>query len=332
MDKTVLLKTQLHEASKLGKLKEFKYQRLSVILLDNFIEIQLRYLMEGRFYFDGFGMLGKKYKQKQRRNIVNYYEELLKGCVRESIISSDEKKLLLFCHEVRNNLYHKIQEEELLVGVAIRILHKIISEKQPGWGNAKFVTQLKEKTFDPFNSGKGKDSAYFNGNTEEEWEYFFKKYFNFIDKREKSVQALLSENIKFKIKQTKINIKFISEEFAVYFPYAKNWTFNGFCFFYSFKNINRDKIEEIKEDEKDGKLRYEELFNQYRKSWKNINKNKLEVIKSCADDMVKYPLVKSLEKYISIRSEMNMIYDAFNSASIELDKEIQFRSDAARGK
>ena len=52
MEKTVLLKTQLNEASKFGKSKDFKNQRLSVILLDNFVEIQLRCLIDERLYDD----------------------------------------------------------------------------------------------------------------------------------------------------------------------------------------------------------------------------------------------------------------------------------------
>ena len=41
---------------------------------------------------------------------------------------------------------------------------------------------------------------------------------------------------------------------------------------------------------------------------------------------------KSLEKYISLRTEVNMINDALMSAAVDLDGAIQDAIDIARGK
>ena len=333
MEKTVLLKTQLNEASKFGKSKDFKNQRLSVILLDNFVEIQLRCLIDERLYDDQLNshLSEKKYKQKRKIKIIKYYGELLEACVDESIISEDEKKLLLFCHDVRNNLYHKIQEEKLLVKVSLIILHKIINEKQPDWGNGLGVTLCKGKKFDPFVNKKGKESPWFNSNTNEEWEYFFKNYFNFIDKRQKSIQKLLIENIKNKIKKTRKNFKFVNKEYSIMFPYAKKWKFNEFCLYFSFKNRNNDKIEETKEDNINGEKLYKKLFDDYKRNWRKIDNNRLKIIEKQANELAKLSIIESLEKYKSVAREMNMIYDAFNSASSVLDREIQMEIDRARG-
>lgn len=49
MERVLLLKTQLVEAAKLADSSDFAKQRLAVILLDNFIEIQLSELMKKKF-------------------------------------------------------------------------------------------------------------------------------------------------------------------------------------------------------------------------------------------------------------------------------------------
>jgi len=334
MDKTILLKTQLNEAAKLAKKTDVRYKRLSVILLDNFIEIQLRCLISNRLQLDGlWGYTEKKYKQKQRNKINLYYGELLKACVKEKIITSNNKKLLSFCHEVRNNLYHKINEEELLIKAAIQILYKIITDKQPKWGNGYNTTLILPAKNDPFYNKKNKDASLYNTNSEEEWGYFLNNYFNTLDRRKKNVQRLLSDHIINKINEIKSNIKFTVEgEFSYYFPYAEKWGFNEYCLFFSFFNLNKAKIEELQEDKYTFKKNYEDLLKKYTVSWKRINSNKLEQFKLLSNKIIKLSISDALEEYLKIKDELNMVSDAFKSASIKLDKEIQFQTDLARGK
>lgn len=336
MDKTILLKTQLNEAAKLAKQAEIRYKRLAVILLDNFVEIQLRCIFKGRLYFDGllWQYQKKKYKQKQRNKINSYYEELLKACVKEKIINSDHKKLLLFCHGVRNNIYHNIDEEELLVKIAIKILYKIIKEKQPKWGNGYHSTLILPAGSDPFEIKKSNNDAFGNNtNVKEEWDYFFKTYFNILDKREKSIQCLLGDYIKNKILEIKSNIKFITDDgFSQVFSYAKGWGFNEYCLHFSFLNSNKSKIEELKEDPKSFKRKYRILLKDYVKNWKIINSSKLINFQSISKKIITLSVPKALEEFIKIKKELDMVYKAFESASIQLDKEIQFQIDLARGK
>jgi len=66
MEKVVLLKTQLVEAARLGRSDDFRMQRLAVILLDNFVEIQLSSLIKEKFRWDSaFTFQEKKYKESQ---------------------------------------------------------------------------------------------------------------------------------------------------------------------------------------------------------------------------------------------------------------------------
>lgn len=334
MEKVVLLKTQLVEAARLGKSEEFRFKRLAVILLDNFVEIQLSALIKEKFSWDGaFIFQEKKYKQRDRKKILNYYDELLKTCVKESIINEQELFLLSFCHDIRNNLYHKIDEEELLVNVALRILKEIITNRQPEWKTARRFTSFSSKSFDPYGSSK-KKGLLPGGNSEEDWRYFLNKYFDFIDKRKASSSSLLSKSLILKIKATRLNYSFIKNEFHIFFPYAVDWEFNDYLLHYSCKNVNHEKIQEIKE-QKDKEIRqrnYNDLFDEYEKHWQFKKYERLNKIELKAKEMLKSDTYNSLEKYISLRTETNMIYEAIGRAASELDAEIQYEIDIARGK
>lgn len=334
MEKVVLLKTQLVEAARLGRSDDFRMQRLAVILLDNFVEIQISSLIKEKFRWDSaFTFQEKKYKQRERRKVLNYYDELLKTCVKENIIEEQELFLLSFCHDVRNNLYHKIDEEKLLVSVALRILQELITKKQPDWKSARGFTSYSSDSYDPFAKTKEKGWR-MNGNSKEDWEYFLKKYFDFIDKRKSTSSSLLSKNLIEKIKDSRSNYKFAITEFDIFFPYAKNWEFNDYLLYYSFKNLNHEAIEEIKElDDKDEKKSaYQKLYKDYKEKWRYKKYDRLKKIEEKAKEMAKLDTYKSLEKYISLRTEVNMIHEALMSAASDLDGAIQHAIDVARGK
>lgn len=334
MDKVVLLKTQLVEAARFGKSEDFRFKRLAVILLDNFIEIQLSALIKEKFNWDGaFIFQNKKYKQKERIKILNYYDELLKTCVKENIINEQELFLLSFCHDIRNNLYHKIGEEELLVNVALRVLNEIIIIRQPEWKNARMFTTYNIKSHDPYRVNK-KTNPFRGGNSQIEWKYFLNKYFNFIDNRMATSSSLLSKSLISKIKATRLNYRFLKREFHIFFPYAEDWKFNDYLLHYSFKNVNKDRIEEIKEliGKEKQQQEYDGLFAEYEKKWHAKKYERLKNIEDKAKEMLKLDTYKSLEKYISLRIETNLIYEAIGGAASDLNGAIQFAIDVARGK
>lgn len=151
MEKVVLLKTQLAEAATFARSKRFGHKRLAVILLDNFIEIQLSALMQKNFLWDEGLFSPKKYTLERKTKVLNHYDELLKVCVKEQIITSDELRLLSYCHEIRNNLYHKGEEEKVLTQAAITILYHIIIKYQPHWKSAKNFTAWTNNFEDPYN-------------------------------------------------------------------------------------------------------------------------------------------------------------------------------------
>jgi len=177
MEKIILLKTQLVEASKLCKSNHFRYRRMAVILLDNFIEIQLNSSIKSIFKYDGiFKFQEKKYTENNRKYILKNYDKLLDASYKEGFISKQEQYKLTFCHEIRNKLYHLLKEDSLLVEIALTILIDIIKVKQPLWKNAEDGVVYEGAT-DPFTKYGKNDYAIPSTNSEQEWCYFLNFYF-----------------------------------------------------------------------------------------------------------------------------------------------------------
>lgn len=334
MEKVVLLKTQLAEAVKYAKMDDFRFQRIAVILLDNFVEIQLKGLIKEKFFWDGKLIFQeKKYSEKHRERILNNYDELLKTSEKENFINAKERFMLAFCHNVRNNLYHNIGKEALLVKVAIQILHSIILEKQPNWKNTKGFTTITVKTNDPYRR-KNEKLARLSGNSDKDWTYFMEKYFNILDKRKCTTSKLLYYNMIQKIRNIRENYRFLRKEYTHFFPYAANWEFNDYLLHYSFKIENHTKLEVIKEN-KSKEYRKKEFMNEFIKfqsQWHYKKYTRLREIEKKAKELSHLDMFGSLEKYLSLREELNLIHDSIGNAASDLDGSIQLAIDIARGK
>lgn len=321
MEKVILLKTQLEEAARFGKRKDFRYQRLAVIFLDNFVEIQLNSLTKQKFLFDTelSKYKEKKYVEKYRRRVLTYYDELLKFSVNENIINEEQRYLLSFCHNVRNNLYHSIQEEKLFVRISLKILKDFITEKQPKWKNTSIFTSYTQSTEDPY---KFKNLS---TNSEDDWRYFLKKKFNFIDERTSKPSNLLRKFVFEKMSNAKENYKLLKNEFADYFPYAENWGFNEFIYYYYFKSLHLEKLKEIGEIE-DLKERNETrrlLEENYKSTWKQKRFSRIKAIENKAKSMSKLNIFKSLEIFISLRDEINLISLGLENAVKDLSYQME---------
>lgn len=329
MEKVVLLKTQLAEAARFGKSKEFRYQRLAGIFLDNFVEIQLNSLAKQKFLFDTelSKFQEKKYTEKYRRRVLNHYDELLKFAVCEGIISEDEKYLLAFCHNVRNNLYHSIKEEKLFVAISIKVLKDIITQKQPHWKSTSLFTAHTGTIIDPY---KYKNIT---SNSPEDWTKFLNQYFDFIDKRTSKPSNLLRKFILEKMRTARTNYKFLKNEYADYFPYAEDWGFNEYIYYYYFKSLHAEKLREISEieDKKERDNSRKLLEEEYKNTWKKKKPSRIEAIEKKAKSMSNANIFKSLEIYTSLRDEINLISQGLENAASDLYAQIDLEAEMANG-
>ena len=329
MEKVILLKTQLAEAARFGKSKEFRYQRLAGIFLDNFVEIQFNSIAKQKFLFDTelSKFQEKKYTEKYRRRVLNHYDELLKFAVSEGIISEQEKYLLAFCHNVRNNLYHSIKEEKLFVAISIKVLKDIITKKQPHWKNTSLFTAHTGTIIDPY---KYKNVT---SNSPEDWTKFLNQYFDFIDKRTLKPSNLLRKFILEKMRATRNNYKFLKNEFADYFPYAEDWGYNEYIYYYYFKTLHAEKLKEINEieDKKEKDNSRKSLEEEYKNTWKKKKLSRIEAIEKKAKSMSNIDISKSLEIYTSLRDEINLISQGLENAASDLYAQIDLEAEIANG-
>lgn len=249
------------------------------------------------------------------------------------MITADEKQLLSFCHKVRNNLYHKGDEEKLLTQVAIIILHDIIKKYQPKWKSGRMFLSYHLKTVDPY---KIKENNLFRSsrNSEQDWNTFLEKYFKVIDGRNKSASRLISDFLILKITEAKESYKFAQTEFDIFFPHTKNWRFNEFILHYSFLKVYENDLERIKfiEDKIERRNQVQNLQENYLKSWRFKKEERLDILKKAFEKLPDLPIERCLEKFISFREETFLFYDALNEAARDLDNAIQNAIDKARDK
>lgn len=330
MEKVNLLKTQLAEAAEFANSNRFGHKRLAVILLDNFIEIQLTSLMKQKFEWNVY-LKGNIYSIDRKFKIQNHFDELIKASLEEEIITPNEKMLLGFCHKIRNNLYHKANEEKLLTQVAIIILSDIIKEHQHKWKNARMLTSYRSDTIDPYEIG---NSSISSGNSEENWKKFLEKYFVIIDSTDKTSSKLISNFLIEKIKDAKEYYKFIQSEFNIFFPYTKDWTFNDFVLHYSFKITKESQLEKIKENSciTEQKNEVIKLQKEYLTKWKIKKPERLDVLEKSFEKIDNLPIEKSIEKFITYRDETYLYYDSLLKAAQDLDDAIENSINIARGK
>jgi len=329
MERVILLKTQLAEAAKLAIATDFAHQRLAVILLDNFIEIQLSSLMKKKFsYDDMFLSKPPKYNYALRKQITYNYDVLLKSVIDESIITADERDLLVFCHDVRNNLYHKIEEEHLVTSIALQFLVGLINKYQPQWRSGRDIMSWNMKTKDPYATADGNRFMH-DTNTEAEWTAFLVTHFNCIPTGTKTPAELLTEHLANKIERAKEHYEFLLEEYAIFSPGSKDWKLNEFLRWYSFFNVNDFEIKRLQKEV--GAVEYNSAFKKlivdYANKWRPVNENRLLALENGIKKLQGGSGHQALVKFKSYRKEVYMIHEALSRAVGDLEAQIDIAID-----
>lgn len=331
MEKVILLKTQLAEAALLAKKRTYPNDRLAVILLDNFVEIQLSSIMKNKFDFDGTYNREKKYSFVARKKILNNYDDLLRACVEEKVIESKDLRLLTFCHAVRNNLYHKGGEEKPLTRIALSILHDLILNYQSTWKSTRIFTSWGANSDDPY---KRKDQPPMSGNSREDWGHFLNTYFTFLDHASTKPAIILSEFLLEKIYDAKGSFQFIRNDFSDFYPGTEDWIFNDFVREFSFLTRQKHEIAVIKENP-DKAVAESELLSlrrSFRDNWRFKKEVRLDKLEEKVKTIAELPISECLEKYNSLKDEIFMFNEALGAAAVRLDGDIQLAMDIARGK
>ena len=110
---------QLGEAIALAKNKVFEYKRISLILFDNMVENLL--LTQNNIKLHHLFAIGQitKNKYKKINDGFNRFENIVSQSYKLGVIEEKEKPIIEYCHKARNNLYHKLFEDERITEFCI---------------------------------------------------------------------------------------------------------------------------------------------------------------------------------------------------------------------
>ncbi len=328
MNKLVSLKLQLAEAAKYIRTGSPSHQRLAVILLDNFIELQLTSQFKEKLMYDSLLPISiRKYSTKKQRNISKYHEKLLEACVNEQIITYEQSVLLSFCHDVRNKNYHHGKDDSLLTKVSVKLLYDLIFEYQPKWQAGFYIIlnsdQQEEDPF-PIAGENGTFLSYAN-----RWNFFLQEYFLCRDLETIRISTLLSNFLKAKLYAIQDAIKFLEvEEFPKFFPQS-NWDLNRLLFHYAFKRYHKQNIETAQEnsDKLATQSKIQELVESYRKTWSFKKVGRIDTLLKKAESICLLETYESVREFLKYKEEILTIYHATTDAAADLSEIIDSQSD-----
>ncbi|WP_139418880.1 hypothetical protein [Chryseobacterium mulctrae] len=125
--------------------------------------------------------------------------------------------------------------------------------------------------------------------------------------------------------------EFLKNEYCDYFPSAKEWGFNEYIYHYYFKTLYAEKLRDLDEikDVSDKKRKRKILEENYKSTWKNKKFSRIEAIENKAKSISKSNIFKSLEIFISLRDEINLICSGLKNAAEDLSYQIEYEEEIA---
>lgn len=328
MDNILKLKTQLEEAARFANSSVLGHDRMSVILMDNFVELQLSRQMFFKFrteFLNNYKNL--KYPLDKRQEILFNYDKLLKVCHQEALITAHERNMLAFCHDIRNRLYHRGDDDSLLIKIALHILHDIIVLHQPEWcGGTDIIRVPIDVDFEhPFSKMRRKElgSQAYEIGSREDWYDFVKHNFDVL-KEDQSPSNLLAEFLQTGIERLKSAMNFALIDEKKKRKKRKKNGFDDLLLRYSFKIKYRDELQRILEmqDKKKATILHKKLFKQYKESYKPLSIARIKSLETMTEKLPKLSSGDALERYLSIRTDYLLIHDSFVLAAQEKHKDI----------
>jgi hypothetical protein len=321
MNKSVSLKLQLAEAAKYIRTESPSHQRLAIILLDNFIELQLSSKLDEKLIYDSILPIAeRKYNTKRLKSISRFHKELVEACVEEQIITSKESSLLTFCHEIRNKHYHHGKDDSVLTQVSVKFLYDIILKYQPKWqAGFSIIMSSDKQEEDPFPVGA--ETGVFMSYPDR-WQMFLQEYFICKNMESINVSALLSDFLVERMYKTQDAINFIeSEGFPDLFP-QKDWNFKKLLFHYSLMRDQKHSIALAKENT--DKLAYnsqiKKIIEKYRETWMYKRVGRVETLLRWSKSISSMGPYTAFNKFLTYRDEVMTFYHATTDAAGDLSE------------
>jgi len=285
MERKNLYFAQLGEAISLANSEIFEYKRISLILFDNIVENLLRSNTSSELHH--MVVMGELDKCDYK-NIVNEFDRfgnIVTQAKRLEIISQGEASIISFCHKSRNNLYHKLFENENVTEYCILFYSGFLEKNF-----LKFIeigiTSYSDKSKKASDTIKKKEKI-------KDFEELIKKLNAYISLSSTTPQKILSE----------ILLDFILTIEDFYECDAKEeWSeLNKIVkkqYFYDY---------EIKKQKNKG-VNYRSIIPKFRQKWFDVNEEELNKLKQQIKTLEKDEIEVSFEKFRNINQKLEPIY------------------------
>jgi len=109
MNRNNLYVAQIGEAIKYYNDSIYEYHRLSLILLDNVVEVILKAKLSYHIYQHYRKTLSKEEIEEKIKGL-EFHENVTKEAQNTDLIDENERRVIDFCHEIRNSQYHEPSE------------------------------------------------------------------------------------------------------------------------------------------------------------------------------------------------------------------------------
>lgn len=337
MRQTLRLLRQLNEAQKYILRNDINTKRIAIILLDNFVEIQLYELVSNRFSWSNYLYSSykridaeypyKHYTKKEQEKALKYHDSLLKVALNEGFIDDEDINELTFAHEVRNKAYHRFEEEKTLTRVGIYLLYCVICKRQKIWGGGKsFTTYSSNDLLD-------NEYTYFNiKNTiigfswEQYWPSFYQDFFRVEELETFDASKAISDFVLNILDETNDSIDFIQDFMK------DDFNFNELLSEYYFWKMIEQQFEENRIANDDRNDLIISLRNDFKKKFRKQRSNKIEILIERATELAFLSINEVLLKYNNLMTEVNYFNEAFCSIHSDIEDHIQNEIDRFRGK
>lgn len=276
---------QLGEAISLANSEIFEYKRISLILFDNIIENLLRSKTTSELHHL---LEMSKLDKCDYKSIINKFDgfgNIITQAKRLEIITIKEAPIVNFCHTSRNNLYHKLFEDERITNFCILFYCKFLEN---------YFLQFIETGIIGFSDkSQYASKTIMKKEKIKELDELITKLNIYYSSNNVTPQNILSEILLDHI----VTIEDFYECDA-----KENWDeLNKIAknqYFYDF---------EIKKQKNKG-LNYKSLMPNFRQKWYDVNKEKLNNLKKQISDNSTLSIELSFERFKTINQKLEPIY------------------------
>ncbi|MCK4677833.1 MAG: hypothetical protein KAT48_06860 [Bacteroidales bacterium] len=285
MERKNLYYAQLGEAISLANNDTFEYKRISLILFDNIVENLLKSKTTSELHHL---LVMKELDKCDYKNIVSNFDRfsnIVTQAKKLEIISIGEASIINFCHTSRNNLYHKLFENEKVTEYCILFYSKFLE---------KYFSQFIEIGITGYSdkSKKASDTIKRKENITE-FKEIISRLNTYICSSSTTPQEILSEILSELIETIENFYECdANEDWSELNKIVKNQ------YFYDY---------EIKKEMNKG-LDYRSLIPKFRQKWFDVNQEKLTKLKRQIETTKNQDIELSFEKFKNNNQKLEPIY------------------------